>query len=192
MKARKLAGRCHCGVLLELVARDPQDHALCGTGLIPPDPFCPGDCGLRLTFVAWHPDAHLRCFGLRWCGVCHEVAHYVRGGNGRCPNCQKRYSRTYAESGKRKRLPDTPRRRANDRRTKATQRRQGDPVYEREKERKRLKYATDEQWAEARRHAAAAAWKEAHPEPAKDGRATAARLARGTLRGRPRSVELAA
>lgn len=183
----RLAGRCHCGVTIELAARDQQDHKLCATGEIPADPFCPGEgCGARLTAVALNPDAHLRCFGLRWCGVCHEVARYVRGGNGRCSFCQARSAAKSRALNGRKRGKATPGRRARERQSKADDRRAGAPAYEREKERKRRKYATDPAWAEAKRQAVADAYARAHPEAANDGRATLARAARGTLHGNVR------
>lgn len=150
----KLAGRCYCGVLLELVARAPKDHELCGTGLIPPDPFCPGEtCGYRLTAVANNPEAHMRCYGLRWCGVCGDAARY----RGDCPTCKKRRVKAYRQA-------HTPTAVARDKarvyaRTWAErQRRKNTEYYQRDKARKRARYLADPQFAEAKKAAFRSWW----------------------------------
>lgn len=83
-----IAGRCACGMVMEWVARKPEDH--------------------------------LRCNGLRWCGVCGEAARH----DGHCTFCERRRSREWSE---RQRVGATP-------------------AYAREKERKREKYRNDPAW----------------------------------------------
>jgi len=137
-----------------------------------------------MDWVAKKPDDHLRCWGLRWCGSCGEVAHYVAGGTGRCPFCEKRYTAASRARIGRRRPKATPAQLAASRRYNAHLRRTRDQRYLDDLERRRAKYATDPVYAERKRRAAAEAYARAHPEPARDGRATLARAARGTLRGR--------
>lgn len=104
------------------------------------------ECGTALTWVARDPDAHLRCFGLRWCGVCGEAAEYRRD----CKPCMRRRVKA-----SRRNRPLTPRtleaKRRASREYMRRQRRKGTEVYLRDKERKRQRYATDPAWAEAKR-----------------------------------------
>lgn len=107
-------------------------------------------CGVALALIPKRDlDAHMRCIGLRWCGVCGEVAHYVHLGRGRCPHCSKRYQRTYRRSEK-GRLTRKFRELDMERKPRTYV----GPAYERDKERKRLRYATDPIYAEAKRAAA--------------------------------------
>lgn len=143
-----------------------------------------------MEWVAKKPDEHLRCWGLRWCGVCGEVARYVEGGNGRCPFCEKRHRATYRSTHARPQ--STPAQLAASRRYNAHLRRTADQRYVDDKARRRQKYAEDPEYAERKRQAVADAYARAHPEPAQDGRATLARAARGTLHGTVRVHESAA
>lgn len=150
----RLAGRCHCGVALELAERDPIDHRLCAQGEAPPDPFCPGEgCGTRLTAVAGNPEAHMRCHGLRWCGVCGDAARY--GGD--CPTCRKRRVNAYRE---RHTPTDAQREKARQyaKRWAAAQRRKGTEYYARDKARKRARYLADPEFAEAKKAAFRSWW----------------------------------
>lgn len=104
-------------------------------------------CGQTWERIVSNLDEHLQCFRLRWCRVCGDLAVL----NGDCPACAKRYRAIYRK--KHGRPKDTPAKRATDRRRKALQRRLGLPQYEREKARKRLRYATDPVHAEAKRQA---------------------------------------
>ena len=94
------------------------------------------ECGFALELVAKKPDEHMRCIGLRWCGVCGEVAAFRRD----CKRCKNRRISEY-----RKRNGLTPRRREAQRiRNTAYGRRvrRGDhPVYQRAKARQRERYA---------------------------------------------------
>ena len=103
-------------------------------------------CGFAMELVAKKPDPHLRCYGLRWCGVCGEAARFRKD----CTRCSNRRS---IES--RRRCGRSERVRASNRRAsreyQRRQRRAGTAVYERDKERKRLKYRTDAAWAAKKR-----------------------------------------
>lgn len=88
----KLAGRCHCGMLSEWAKRHPFDHVLCASDKEQADPFC--SCGVLLRHVATQPDKHMRCFRLRWCGVCGDVAPI----NKNCPTCSKRHRLKYRKT----------------------------------------------------------------------------------------------
>lgn len=80
-------------------------------------------CGFVLEWVDRNPDAHLHCFGLRWCGRCSEAAIY----RGKCPACRRVVGRAYQ---KRQRDGNTV-------------------VYQRQKEAKRLRYRTNPAFAAA-------------------------------------------
>lgn len=69
-------------------------------------------------------DEHLRCIGVRWCGVCGEAARFHR----ECPACDRRRSKE----------------------CKARARAANAPSYEREKERKRERYRNDPAWRDTR------------------------------------------
>jgi hypothetical protein len=145
----KIAGRCECGLLLKLAARNPLDHALCATGAEQPDPFC--SCGGRLPRNPRHFGKHMRCMGLRHCGVCGDVARIGKN----CPSCANGYRLKYRLThGRSERQKASQRARNN--RWEERQRRQGTAYYLRRKAALREKYATDPAYAEAKRAAARA------------------------------------
>src|SRR5688572_16638395 len=94
------------------------------------------ECGMVWDWVIRKPDEHLACFGLRWCGVCGEAAVF----RGDCPACRRISHNKYM----RKRIATDPafkaRHRKHSREWAAAQRRGDGPAYQREKERKRLRY----------------------------------------------------
>lgn len=88
-----------------------------------------------MEWVVSNPDAHLSCFGLRWCGRCGEAARFKRN----CAPCHAIDSRNY---------------------WRRQRRLQGfSSAYERNKAAKRLKYRLNPAYAEKmkanwrRRHA---------------------------------------
>lgn len=52
----RLAGRCPCGVSLEIAKHHPLDHRRCAVGYVPPDPWC--SCGES---IALDPKLHKVC-----------------------------------------------------------------------------------------------------------------------------------
>lgn len=124
-------------------------------------------------WVAKKPDEHLRCIGLRWCSMCGEAAE----AGVRCKPCRRRReAATYAANTFRKakkkayhrqlmrRLRRDPSyRRLRNRQARewqAKQRREASQVYERAKERQRLRYRNDPAYAEAKREY----WRRRHAE----------------------------
>jgi hypothetical protein len=93
-------------------------------------------CGVILRWVAANPDAHLACFGLRWCGVCGEAAAYRE----ECRPCKRRRNRV---NGPRWLLKPKNRAKRNEysRQWEASRRRGDAPTYQRQKASKRQRYA---------------------------------------------------
>lgn len=81
-------------------------------------------------------DAHLRCWGVRWCGICGEAAEYGKA----CRLCRSR---------------QTPAKRARNAVWWAKQRDLGTETYARDKARKRRRYLTDPAYAAKQKRVAA-------------------------------------
>lgn len=122
------------------------------------------ECGMVIEWVIRKPDEHLRCFGLRWCGKCGEAAEFM----GACVPCRRKnaaiakrrrllnpeyHARHLAKQRayvrKRLRVPSLKQRHRDIQRAWAAKaRRTGHVAYEREKERKRLRYRNDPEFAQ--------------------------------------------
>ena len=129
------------------------------------------ECGMVMEWVARHPDEHMKCWGVRWCRMCHDAAPAGK----RCEPCRKTREaakerikrldplylakRRAIQRKTMRRLLRDPRyrakRNAQARRWMAEQRRKGAPSYERAKAHKRLRYATDLLYREEKK----AAWR---------------------------------
>ena len=97
-------------------------------------------CGVILEWVALDPDSHLRCVGLRWCGVCGEAAEFLKT----CVPCHREQSRLHQERIRRRRSPSYVRGLAEKRRRHAA-----NPEIARAASRDR--YANDPEFRERRR-----------------------------------------
>ncbi len=108
------------------------------------------ECGVAFSlFLKRDWDEHLKCYGLRWCGVCGEAAIY----RGDCTPCRNRRGIEW-----RRNHPPTERcrgaQRLRNRKWHDKQRKQGTAYYVQQKARLRERYRSDPVYRASRQAAA--------------------------------------